>query len=355
MHLKWTDEASLRRLAEEGVTGDAMERNARARAEPQLYDLLVHKAELEMQNEALRDAQAELACAHERYKILFENAPMAYIVLDASCRMTAVNGRAAELFGATPGDLVGVRVTRFLIPEAAISFERYRRAVMESFAALRAEFKMVAGGEQREVRLESFSRNRDGKEWYVALTDVTEHKGTVPRLDRPEVERPPILDLNTVLAELRGLLPALMGDDIMVDVHLGALDGDVRLSRMHVEQILLTAARNARHAMPHGGSFRIETANTESAGGEGTAGDAITRFVRWTLSDTGVGMTDTARGRAFEPFFTTEQLALGSDLGLLMVKAAVERSGGFVRLESELGRGSMLVIHLPRTTGRSSD
>ena len=105
--------------------------------------------------------------------------------------------------------------------------------------------------------------------------------------------------------------------------------------------------------MPHGGSFRIETATVELSDTEKARGIVGTRFVRWALSDTGIGMTESTRSRAFEPFFTTKPPGVGTGLGLSMVKAAVERSGGFVQLESELGRGTELVIHLPRATGTS--
>ena len=65
-------------------------------------------------------------------------------------------------------------------------------------------------------------------------------------------------------------------------------------------------------------------------------------------------MTESVRSRAFEPFFTTKPPGVGTGLGLSMVKAAVERSGGFVSLESELARGTALVIYLPRATGTAS-
>ena len=420
MQLKWTDEASLRRMAEEGMIGDSMERDPESRTTSNLYELLVHKAELEMQNEALRDAQTELGTLHERYKALFDQAPTAYVALDASCRITAANDRAAKLLGEAPRALFGVRLTRHLVPEEAISFERYRREVMGAPTALGAEFTMVvAGGEQREIRLESVATNGKGSEWYVALTDVTAYNGMVRQLDhderlrtiqqrastiahslnnllysiqghadvalqlieptapahapltrmrevvtrcaetteqlttfsRAETARPGIVDLNAVVAELQTLLPSLLGADIAAEVHLGASDGEVRLDRTHVEQILLTAVRNARHAMPHGGTFRIDTATVELTDAARIRDTENTRFIRWTLSDTGVGMTASTRDRAFEPFFTTKPPGVGTGLGLSMVKATVERSGGFVDLESEPGRGTKLIVHLPRATG----
>jgi hypothetical protein len=150
------------------------------------------------------------------------------------------------------------------------------------------------------------------------------------------------------------VLPALLGDEVEVELKLDAPDSAVRLDREHIEQIVLSAARNSRQAMPHGGSFRIETATVELPKSREMPGIIGTRFVKWTLSDTGIGMAESVRSRAFEPFFTTKPPGVGVGLGLSMVKAAVERSGGFVSLESELARGTALVIYLPRATGTAS-
>src|SRR5215471_18405119 len=124
MELKWTDEASLRRLAEEGLLVKPIERVVDSKREL-LHELMVHKTELEMQNEALRDALSELESTRDRYEVLFHAAPTGYVVLDASCRVTAANERAATMLGKTRRTLLGARFTRFLAPEEAISFERY--------------------------------------------------------------------------------------------------------------------------------------------------------------------------------------------------------------------------------------
>jgi PAS domain S-box-containing protein len=357
MHLKWTDEASLRRLAEEGLISN-MDRVSDARGDALLHELLVHKAELEMQNEALRDAQLEIAALHARYTALFEDAPVAYIALDEQSRITAANARAAKLLGESRRALLGVKLTRHLVPEEAIPFERYRREMSESHAGLGAEFTMVvAGGAHRLVRVDGVPASGDGTGCYLTLTDVTAYNGMVRQLDSDDrssngAERPsrPIVDLNAVLAELEPVLPSLLGGDIGAEVDLGASDGSVRLDRAHIERILLTAVRNSRQAMPHGGGFRVETASVELMEADRPSGVAHGRFVRWAMSDTGAGMDESARSRAFEPVIPASP-AEDTALGLSMVKAAVERCGGFVELESELGRGTKLVIHLPCATG----
>jgi signal transduction histidine kinase len=65
-------------------------------------------------------------------------------------------------------------------------------------------------------------------------------------------------------------------------------------------------------------------------------------------------MDEGTRRHAFEPFFTTKPPGVGTGLGLAMLKASVERAGGFVTLESEPGRGTRLSVYLPRATGTRS-
>jgi len=66
------------------------------------------------------------------------------------------------------------------------------------------------------------------------------------------------------------------------------------------------------------------------------------------VSDTGTGMDAATRDRLFEPFFTTKPAGKGTGIGLAVVYRAVERSGGFLQVDSELGRGTRIRVFLPR-------
>ena len=65
-------------------------------------------------------------------------------------------------------------------------------------------------------------------------------------------------------------------------------------------------------------------------------------------TDTGTGMSDDVRQRAFEPFFTTKEVGKGSGLGLAQVFGFVKQSGGGVRVETKLGKGTSIHVFLPR-------
>jgi signal transduction histidine kinase len=423
MDLKWKDHASLRDLAEQAVRAQAITFDSGASREALLHDLFVRDEELRMQSEALADAHAELRQLNHRYRDLLDNAPIGYLVADRATVILSVNERGAAVFDEQPDALVGDRLSRFLLPDEVVPFERYRREVAKSATPLEAEFTMVTlSGHRREVRFESVCTDRQTGEWRIALTDVTVYNGMLRKLDhdqrlgaverhassiahdlnnllysilghadvalssltpsaaayppvvrlrevvkrcaeateqlssfaRAEESQPPIADLNGIIVKMEGLLTSLLGEDVEVELETTATDAAVRLDPHHIEQILLTSVRNSRHAMPHGGTYRIETATVELNAPVETRGTASTRFVRWTMSDTGIGMTELTRRRAFEPFFTTKPPGVGTGLGLAMVKAAVERAGGFAAIESELGRGTKLVVYLPRATGTST-
>jgi CheY-like chemotaxis protein len=114
------------------------------------------------------------------------------------------------------------------------------------------------------------------------------------------------------------------------------------------ELVMLNLVINARDAMPLGGSVTIETANAHRDMRERPDDPPVGEYVLVTVSDRGSGMTAEVKARAFEPFFTTKAHGSGSGLGLSQVFGTTRQLGGGVTIDSELGRGTVVSLFLPR-------
>jgi PAS domain S-box-containing protein len=124
-------------------------------------------------------------------------------------------------------------------------------------------------------------------------------------------------------------------------------------TQMH--QVLLNMLVNARDAMPKGGSLTISAENI-------TLDENYSRmhleakpgpYVSIVITDTGTGIPADIREKIFEPFFTTKDIGKGTGLGLSTALAIVKSHGGFINLESEMGKGTTFRIYFPATGSTS--
>jgi PAS domain S-box-containing protein len=121
-----------------------------------------------------------------------------------------------------------------------------------------------------------------------------------------------------------------------------------------LENALLNLCINARDAMPDGGKLTIETGNRwmdDRAAAERRLEPG--QYVSLCVSDTGTGMSPEIVARAFDPFFTTKPIGQGTGLGLSMVYGFAGQSGGAARIYSEVDKGTMICIYLPRHTSEA--
>ncbi|MGE5569708.1 MAG: ATP-binding protein [Rhodospirillales bacterium] len=167
---------------------------------------------------------------------------------------------------------------------------------------------------------------------------------------RKQMIEPKPIDLNAVVAESEKMLRRLVGEDIEFVTTLSASPGAVMADPGQIHQILMNLAVNARDAMPNGGVLHVDTASVdlseeEAAGCQDAAPGA---YVRLSVRDSGVGMDNETLQRIFEPFFTTKKQGEGTGLGLSVVYGIVRQSGGWIHVSSELGKGTVFDIYLPR-------
>jgi two-component system cell cycle sensor histidine kinase/response regulator CckA len=164
---------------------------------------------------------------------------------------------------------------------------------------------------------------------------------------------PKILDFNSVVEEMEGMLRMLLGEHIVLRTRLEPDLETVRVDPGQIEQTVMNLAVNARDAMPSGGQLTIETGNV-SLDADWAArhpGGRPGSFAMLAVSDTGIGMDEELRRQLFEPFFTTKERGHGTGLGLAMVYGAVKQNGGSIWVYSEPGLGSTIKIYLPAVDG----
>jgi PAS domain S-box-containing protein len=174
---------------------------------------------------------------------------------------------------------------------------------------------------------------------------------------RRQILQPAVVDLAHVVLGMEKMLRSLLGDDVEMQLPEPGDSGKVFADPSQITQIVMNLAVNARDAMPRGGRVSIDVANTQVEGGHGgdLRGAPPGAYVVLSVSDTGAGMDQATQLRIFEPFFTTKERGKGTGLGLSTVFGIVRQSGGYITVESGVGRGTTFRIYLPRTNRVAAD
>jgi len=167
---------------------------------------------------------------------------------------------------------------------------------------------------------------------------------------RQQIMEPDVFDLNTLVADLGGMLRRVIGEDIEFVVVPAGAPCSVRADPGQIEQVVMNLVVNARDAMPTHGTLTIETQAIDLDEAHNASHPSVKpgSYARLMVSDSGVGMDEATRMRIFEPFFTTKEPGKGTGLGLSTVYGIVQQSGGSIGVNSELGRGTTFEIYLPR-------
>ncbi|MEN8185274.1 MAG: PAS domain S-box protein, partial [Myxococcota bacterium] len=163
--------------------------------------------------------------------------------------------------------------------------------------------------------------------------------------------QPEPLQLDRMVESLRGLLQRLIGENIELSTASEPDLWSVNADESQVEQVIMNLALNARDAMPNGGRLRLQTSNRKlcESDPEGPVDLEPGDYVALTVADSGMGMDEETRIRAFEPFFTRKGPGEGTGLGLATVFGVARQSGGDVALESAPGLGCRVVVYFPRS------
>ncbi len=144
------------------------------------------------------------------------------------------------------------------------------------------------------------------------------------------------------------LIASTSGPQVKVSVEIAQNLPAAKVDENQLEMALLNLAVNARDAMPDGGTLRI-TADAQHVEAGHQANLKPGRYVRLSVADSGVGMDESVKARAVEPFFSTKGIGKGTGLGLSMAHGLALQLGGALTIQSRLGLGTNIEIWLPST------
>lgn len=170
--------------------------------------------------------------------------------------------------------------------------------------------------------------------------------GQLGAFGRIQEARQETVDAGHQLRSALQLMAGALREDITLEVACDDAPWPVTVEPLQFDLALLNLAMNARDAMPRGGVLRIEARNVTLAQPPGTLprGD----YVCVSVQDSGSGMAPEVLARALDPFYTTKAQGQGTGLGLPQAYAFATQSQGLLVLDSEPGRGTRVVLYLPR-------
>ena len=157
------------------------------------------------------------------------------------------------------------------------------------------------------------------------------------------------IDMNSLLADFKGLLARILREDITLIFHPSDTPVHILADGGQIEQVILNLAVNAQDAMPEGGKVTI-TVDDRRIDERDVAVFQVPEPGHYgvlTFTDTGCGMDRETRNKIFDPFFTTKSRGKGTGLGLATVYGIVKQHNGAIRVSSEAGRGTMFELYFP--------
>lgn len=163
---------------------------------------------------------------------------------------------------------------------------------------------------------------------------------------RREPLNPVVMDLARKITEMKDLITGSLRGDLDLEIALAPDLHRVRIDAGEFELAMVNLAINARDAMQQGGCLTIKVQNVTLPNED--ISHLRGQFVAIAVSDTGAGISPEYLNKIFDPFFTTKDAKNGSGLGLPQVYGFATRSGGTVKVNSALWKGTTFTIYLPK-------
>ncbi|MEH1824977.1 MAG: PAS domain S-box protein [Nostoc sp.] len=160
---------------------------------------------------------------------------------------------------------------------------------------------------------------------------------------------PTIIQVKYLISEIieiaKHTFPKSIEFSTVIPEDIWAISGDT--TQLH--QVLMNLVVNARDALPHGGNIKISAENKfiDEAYTRMNLDAKVGHYVVITVADNGIGIPPEVLDRIFEPFFTTKEVNVGTGLGLSTVLGIIRSHDGFIKVSSNVGRGSKFDLFLP--------
>jgi two-component system, cell cycle sensor histidine kinase and response regulator CckA len=166
-----------------------------------------------------------------------------------------------------------------------------------------------------------------------------------------------VIHVHQLLREMGKIITDTFPKAIQCRVQAGVDSWPVSGMAVQLHQVLMNLCINARDAMPKGGILVLATENVvlDEARAATIPGGKAGRFLCLQVRDTGTGIPEHQLPQIFQPFFTTKAPGHGTGLGLSTTQMIVQNHGGFITVESALGRGTELKVYLPALESAAQD
>lgn len=201
-------------------------------------------------------------------------------------------------------------------------------------------------------------RHRAGDPSFADIMQIKQNANRAANLvrqllafSRQQTLQPKVMDVTDVITDVSHLLRRLIGAGIELKINHERDLGLVKVDQGQMEQVLVNLAVNARDAMGNTGTLTIKTRNfinKQKRPMVGTDEMPPGEWVAVDVTDTGTGIPPEVVARIFDPFFSTKPLGQGTGLGLSTVYGIIRQSGGYVGVETKVGRGTTFSIYMPR-------
>ena len=210
--------------------------------------------------------------------------------------------------------------------------------------AISGNIQVIQSVDDLDPRIEKCGREIDRA--VFRASDLVQRLLTSSRKVEPKL-RP--LDVKMELVQALGMLERTIPKMILIE---SQVPPDIRMiyaDAGQFSQVILNLATNARDALPEGGRFSIQAVNV-SLDAEFCTRNMVAapgEYVRFTVTDNGLGMDEATMKNIFNPFFTTKDIGKGTGLGLTVVYGIIKNHGGYITCDSKPGQGTTFTIYWP--------